>query len=242
MLWSFVYYGIFKLFFNIYYTNSMLWFSEFCIRYIFNFIHYYYSFTTHIATPTTLPLGSEGVHRRGGGAGAARRAGPRRDPPAGNLCTTYPTRYGADKEAAILQVVLLQQCTTVARLYSHHSLFLHLWWLLGPSYQKRIEHLTLSESTTTSATSTCSSKVDPRRVRIARRAAKEFHDGMYINLGEYCTTITATHILLLLSLLLLTTIHIVLLLLLLLSPHIYYCSTCTATTTTTTITTYCLHS
>lgn len=66
------------------------------------------------------------MHRRGGGADAARRAGPRRSPPAGNLCATYPTRYGADKEAAILlvalQVVLLQQCTTVAILYSHHSL------------------------------------------------------------------------------------------------------------------------
>lgn len=35
-------------------------------------------------------------------------------------------------------------------------------------------------------TSSTGGKVDPARDRIVRRAAKEFQDGMYVNLGKYC--------------------------------------------------------
>ena len=48
----------------------------------------------------------------------------------------------------------------------------------GESYEKRIERVTLAGSSSTGG------KLDPNRDRIVRRAAKEFKDGMYVNLGK----------------------------------------------------------
>lgn len=50
--------------------------------------------------------------------------------------------------------------------------------VLAQSSQKRIEKLTVRAAGGQSST-----KADPNRDRIVKRAAKEFRDGMYVNLG-----------------------------------------------------------
>lgn len=51
----------------------------------------------------------------------------------------------------------------------------------GSNYEKRIEKLTLASNDQAAG----SSKPNSSRDRIVKRAAKEFKDGMYVNLGEY---------------------------------------------------------
>ncbi len=50
--------------------------------------------------------------------------------------------------------------------------------VVGGKYEKRIEKLTLSDSGT-------AGKADANRDRIVKRAAKEFKNGMYVNLGKF---------------------------------------------------------
>lgn len=74
----------------------------------------------------------------------------------------------------------------------------------GPSYQKRIEKVTVANSAGTSLRplvivclrerNGAGGKLDPVRERIARRAAKEFKDGMYVNLGIGIPTIASNFI------------------------------------------------
>jgi len=52
--------------------------------------------------------------------------------------------------------------------------------VLGPSYEKRIERLTLAQTTETTKEVSTAAKM---REKIVRRAACEFRDGMYANLG-----------------------------------------------------------
>ncbi|KAL6064507.1 Succinyl-CoA:3-ketoacid coenzyme A transferase 1, mitochondrial [Balamuthia mandrillaris] len=57
----------------------------------------------------------------------------------------------------------------------------------GPSYQKRIERLTLDKGESEKA-------IDPKRERIVKRAALEFEDGMYCNLGIGIPTLSSNYI------------------------------------------------
>ena len=53
--------------------------------------------------------------------------------------------------------------------------------ILGPSYEKRIEKRTTGSGGADLAG--VASKLSESRLRIVKRAAKEFRDGMYVNLG-----------------------------------------------------------
>lgn len=52
--------------------------------------------------------------------------------------------------------------------------------LRGPSYEKRIERVTVTKKGSKESTG---GKLNPARERIVKRAAQEFQDGMYVNLG-----------------------------------------------------------
>jgi hypothetical protein len=56
----------------------------------------------------------------------------------------------------------------------------------GGNYEKRIEKVTLA--TPPGSAPKATGKNDANRDRIVKRAAKEFRDGMYVNLGKYCIT------------------------------------------------------
>lgn len=58
----------------------------------------------------------------------------------------------------------------------------------GKDYEKRIERVTLA------GTSNTGGKTDPARDRIVKRAAKEFKDGMYVNLGIGVPTMASNYV------------------------------------------------
>ena len=58
----------------------------------------------------------------------------------------------------------------------------------GPSYEKRIERLTER------AGDSAASQINPTRERIVRRAAQEFEDGMYVNLGIGIPTLASNYL------------------------------------------------
>eukprot|EP00941_MAST-03F_sp_MAST-3F-sp1_P003157 g3157.t1 len=60
--------------------------------------------------------------------------------------------------------------------------------VLGEKYEKRIERLTEQGGESNA------SKIDPTRERIVKRAAKEFEDGMYVNLGIGIPTLASNYL------------------------------------------------
>jgi len=62
----------------------------------------------------------------------------------------------------------------------------------GPSYEKRIERRTID--TGAHAEDTPKTDAEKRRLRIIRRAAMEFKDGMYCNLGIGIPTLASNHV------------------------------------------------
>jgi len=63
----------------------------------------------------------------------------------------------------------------------------------GKGYEKRIEKVTTSSGDDDPAAS-IAAKLSPERLRIVRRAAKEFHDGMYVNLGIGIPTLASNFV------------------------------------------------
>lgn len=64
----------------------------------------------------------------------------------------------------------------------------------GERFEKRIEKLTLSEGDASSAANTKISQNQLKREKIAKRAAQEFRDGMYCNLGIGIPTLASNYI------------------------------------------------
>eukprot|EP00854_Cymbomonas_tetramitiformis_P007503 gene7503-8930_t len=62
----------------------------------------------------------------------------------------------------------------------------------GPSYEKRIEKLTVSQPANDSSGTL--GKLGPGRLRMVKRAAKEFKDGMYVNLGIGIPTLSSNFV------------------------------------------------
>jgi len=64
----------------------------------------------------------------------------------------------------------------------------------GPSYQKRIEKLTVSNPSESEKKVKPTKEADIKRERIAQRASQEFKDGMYCNLGIGIPTLASNYL------------------------------------------------
>ncbi|EFA75383.1 3-oxoacid CoA-transferase [Heterostelium album PN500] len=64
----------------------------------------------------------------------------------------------------------------------------------GPSYEKRIERLTLDQGGKTDAPAKPKNEAAMKREKIVRRAALEFQDGMYCNLGIGMPTLASNYV------------------------------------------------
>lgn len=99
-------------------------------------------------------------------------------------------------KAANVSVVEVEEIVEVGEIDPEHvhipAIYVHRV-VLGPSYEKRIEKVKLRSDSESSQNGSISAE-EMLRIKIAKRAAKEFQDGMFANLGIGIPVLSSNYI------------------------------------------------